>query len=315
MTEFRKRMLDDENNDSPEKCRERRHRRIRMRKLAETSPPGSGLPASRSGNDNQTESKRISTVSETSAIPPAAISTTASSGENVEPVDPEATLREGDSAEPVYGAMSVSGRAREMEDAISIRTSLCRPEINRRRPLHFFGVYDGHGGPQVAELCRDKLHVLFEEELKRVSCTTENEGADSGYSIAEEPELEAEWEERWRRVVARSFQRMDEVAITTWGSLGYRWGCHPMEEALCGSTAVVAVLTSEYIVVANCGDSRAVLCRGGRAIPLSCDHKPDRQDELARIEAAGGRVIFLNGARVEGILAMSRALDAVTFFS
>lgn len=36
--------------------------------------------------------------------------------------------------------------------------------------------------------------------------------------------------------------------------------------------------------------------------------QPDRSDELARIEAAGGRVIFLNGARVEGILAMSRAI-------
>ncbi|ONK72338.1 uncharacterized protein A4U43_C04F18370 [Asparagus officinalis] len=35
---------------------------------------------------------------------------------------------------------------------------------------------------------------------------------------------------------------------------------------------------------------------------------PDRPDELARIEAAGGRVIYLNGARVNGILAMSRAI-------
>lgn len=36
--------------------------------------------------------------------------------------------------------------------------------------------------------------------------------------------------------------------------------------------------------------------------------QPDRSDELARIQALGGRVIFLNGARVEGILAMSRAI-------
>ena len=103
---------------------------------------------------------------------------------------------------------------------------------------------------------------------------------------------------------------MDDVAISTCpcGSVGYRCGCHSIEAALSGSTAVVAVVTSEYIIVANCGDSRAVLCRGGRAIPLSCDHKPDRPDELARIEAAGGRVVFVNGARVEGILAMSRAI-------
>jgi len=40
-----------------------------------------------------------------------------------------------------------------------------------------------------------------------------------------------------------------------------------------GSTAAVVVVGEEEIVVANCGDSRAVLCRGGVAVPLSCDHK------------------------------------------
>lgn len=108
----------------------------------------------------------------------------------------------------------------------------------------------------------------------------------------------------------RSYERMDEVAMGTCacGSEWFKCGCHPMQMALGGSTAVVAILSPEHIIVANCGDSRAVLSRGGRAIPLSVDHKPDRSDELARIEAAGGRVIFLNGARVEGILAMSRAI-------
>ena len=44
-----------------------------------------------------------------------------------------------------------------------------------------------------------------------------------------------------------------------------------------------------------------------------CKHylQPDRSDELARIEAAGGRVIFVNGARVAGILAMSRAIGNI----
>lgn len=36
--------------------------------------------------------------------------------------------------------------------------------------------------------------------------------------------------------------------------------------------------------------------------------QPDRPDELERIQAAGGRVIYWEGARVLGVLAMSRAI-------
>jgi len=42
--------------------------------------------------------------------------------------------------------------------------------------------------------------------------------------------------------------------------------------------------------VANIGDSRAVLCRGGQAIPLSEDHKPELTSEQNRIQKAGGFV-------------------------
>ncbi|KAL4152239.1 hypothetical protein PRNP1_009173 [Phytophthora ramorum] len=40
----------------------------------------------------------------------------------------------------------------------------------------------------------------------------------------------------------------------------------------------------------NVGDCRAVICRGGRAVTLTSDHKPDRPDEKQRIERAGGFV-------------------------
>lgn len=36
--------------------------------------------------------------------------------------------------------------------------------------------------------------------------------------------------------------------------------------------------------------------------------QPDREDELRRIEGEGGKVINWNGARVFGVLAMSRAI-------
>lgn len=49
--------------------------------------------------------------------------------------------------------------------------------------------------------------------------------------------------------------------------------------ALVGTTAVVTLLGTRMIYVANCGDSRAVLCRSGAAVPLTDDHKAAREDE------------------------------------
>nr|GEX22779.1 probable protein phosphatase 2C 75 [Tanacetum cinerariifolium] len=118
--------------------------------------------------------------------------------------------------------------------------------------------------------------------------------------------------ELWRTAINRCFERMDEMALRLClcGGLGTSSNicrCNP-QLSFMGSTAVVSVLTKENIFVANCGDSRAVLCRNGRPIPLSLDHKPDREDERRRIEGCGGRIMFADGARVEGILAMSRAI-------
>eukprot|EP01013_Petalomonas_cantuscygni_P006139 TRINITY_DN16_c0_g1_i1.p1 TRINITY_DN16_c0_g1~~TRINITY_DN16_c0_g1_i1.p1 ORF type:complete len:338 (-),score=67.19 TRINITY_DN16_c0_g1_i1:360-1373(-) len=64
------------------------------------------------------------------------------------------------------------------------------------------------------------------------------------------------------------------------------------------------------LYVANAGDSRGVLCRGGRAIPLSVDHKPNVETERSRIVAAGG---FVAMGRVNGNLALSRALGDFDF--
>lgn len=43
--------------------------------------------------------------------------------------------------------------------------------------------------------------------------------------------------------------------------------------------------------------------------------QPDREDELMRIEGEGGKVINWNGARVFGVLAMSRAIGFHLYFS
>eukprot|EP00879_Flechtneria_rotunda_P006487 GHRR01006816.1.p1 GENE.GHRR01006816.1~~GHRR01006816.1.p1 ORF type:complete len:982 (+),score=374.26 GHRR01006816.1:635-3580(+) len=81
-----------------------------------------------------------------------------------------------------------------------------------------------------------------------------------------------------------------------------------LQAGLVGSTAVVALVGTHRVWIANCGDSRAVLSRGGRAIQVTDDHKPEREDEAERVEKAGGQVLYWNGHRVMGVLAMSRAI-------
>jgi protein phosphatase 2C len=52
---------------------------------------------------------------------------------------------------------------------------------------------------------------------------------------------------------------------------------------LVGSTAVCALVGTHRVWIANCGDSRAVLCRGGQAVQVTDDHKPEREDEAVGI--------------------------------
>ena len=88
----------------------------------------------------------------------------------------------------------------------------------------------------------------------------------------------------------------------------------------CGCTALVALVVQPTtdnpcttIYVANCGDSRAVLCDArGTAVALSVDHTPQLASEASRIEAAG---CFVADGRVGGTLALSRALGDAAFKS
>ncbi|CAH0404683.1 unnamed protein product [Chilo suppressalis] len=76
-----------------------------------------------------------------------------------------------------------------------------------------------------------------------------------------------------------------------------------------GTTALIAIMENNHLIVANVGDSRGVMCDSrGNAIPVSFDHKPQQVREQKRIEAAGGYIAFNGVWRVAGILATSRAM-------
>ncbi|XP_013180531.1 PREDICTED: probable protein phosphatase CG10417 isoform X1 [Papilio xuthus] len=73
-----------------------------------------------------------------------------------------------------------------------------------------------------------------------------------------------------------------------------------------GCTAIVALLRGNELYVANAGDSRCIICREGKAIDMSIDHKPEDAPELDRIIKAGGKVSY--DGRINGGLNLSRAI-------
>ncbi|KAG9154969.1 hypothetical protein Leryth_012156 [Lithospermum erythrorhizon] len=219
---------------------------------------------------------------------------------------------------PLWGSVSICGKRPEMEDAVKVAPHFLKIPIKMfvgncvvdgisqnltHVTSHFFGVYDGHGGSQVADYCRERIHSALAEELNVYEQESVNTSSGDVRQV------------QWEKVFSSCFFRVDDEvggkagsSLTDASSDGSSCISEPVAPETVGSTAVVAVMSSSHIIVANSGDSRAVLYRGKEVVVLSVDHKPNRKDEYARIEALGGKVIQWNGHRVFGVLAMSRSI-------
>eukprot|EP00928_Gymnodinium_smaydae_P039846 TRINITY_DN27132_c0_g1_i1.p1 TRINITY_DN27132_c0_g1~~TRINITY_DN27132_c0_g1_i1.p1 ORF type:complete len:704 (-),score=148.67 TRINITY_DN27132_c0_g1_i1:110-2074(-) len=175
-------------------------------------------------------------------------------------------------------AHSEQGPRATMEDEEILLQDLA---TSNWRHCSFFGVYDGHGGRECVSFVRQRLHMNFVASLHAKG------GLDKSAQVHQDilESLRQGFEETDRQFLSLPSQQK--------GSGGGS-----------GCVAVVACVVGGWVWCANAGDSRAVLCRDGKAVQLSLDHKPDREDEASRIEAAGGFVSF---RRVLGRLAVSRA--------
>lgn len=174
----------------------------------------------------------------------------------------KATVR-GDHDYCKYAAVGMQGWRCGMEDA-HISRAISLPGGDKGV---LFGVFDGHGGKEVAEFARDN----FSKTLEAL------------------PEFKAK---NYGKALEKCFMKVDELVQS--------------EEYAndTGTTACVILITKDKIFCSNAGDSRAVLSSGDDVVPLSEDHKPDNNGEIRRIEAAKH---FVEDSRVDGNLALSRA--------
>ncbi|CAI8593187.1 unnamed protein product [Vicia faba] len=150
----------------------------------------------------------------------------------------------------------------------------------------YFGVYDGHGGKAVSKFCAKFLHqqVLRHEAYLAGDIATSLQ--KSFLRMDEMMHGQRGWRELavlgdkmekfsgmlegfiWSPKSSEANDRADEWA--------FEEGPHSdFGGPNSGSTACVAVIRGNKLVVANAGDSRCVLSRKGQAHNLFKDHKPD----------------------------------------
>lgn len=143
--------------------------------------------------------------------------------------------------------------------------------------IHAYGIFDGHAGDQVAVFASKQFPTVIQELLSRNT----NTSLDNVLYVA--------------------FQLVVEMLPA---SIGLQMGC----------TAVVVLQKGNEFVVANCGDSRAIINDVNNAVAITEDHKPDK--EIERIMSAGGFVTHnhMDVPRVNGSLAVSRSLGDFYLF-
>lgn len=220
----------------------------------------------------------------------------------------EKTTHEGQHGYLHWASSELQGWRPQMEDAMLQVLEL--PEPLDRYAL--FGVFDGHGGKEVSRRTAEALpQTLIDSALEVASQGADDEGGIAQFAL--EAALPA-WD------AALRLEGEGKPGVLNSAASG-KPILSDVENAfgLMGSTAVVALVECEgspsegrpwRVVVANCGDSRAMLCRDGEAVELSEDHKPDSPEERFRIEGAGGFVAAVGPCqRIDGWgLNLSRAL-------
>ncbi|XAR67817.1 Phosphoprotein phosphatase [Bertholletia excelsa] len=210
-----------------------------------------------------------------------------------------------------YGVSSMQGWRSTMEDAHAAYLDLDASTA-------FFGVYDGHGGKGVAKFCAKYLH---EQVLKNEAYLAGDLGVSLQKSFLRMDEMMCA--QRGQREVAVLEGKSEQIGGAIGGLIrsprgeanGHLadWALEETESDLhddyrgptSGSTACVAIIRNNQLVVANAGDSRCVISRKGQAYNLSRDHKPDLEAEKERIIKAGG---FVQCGRVNGSLNLARAI-------
>jgi len=237
-----------------------------------------------------------------------------------------------------YGASAMQGWRTGMEDA-----HINELQLDENTAL--FGVYDGHGGREVAKYIKRHLPqvlkanpafaekdfptALIQSYLQLDRQLTTIDGKREMHEFAEKktkpdfldtltkfiidhqdgkkptpPNSKPSDDDQEQKPEASAPETTPPSVADDIDLENVRYGIGS------GATAVTALIHNQELFVANCGDSRCVLSRAGKAVEMSYDHKPTNRPEYERITKAGG---FVTNGRVNGDLNLSRAIGDLQY--
>lgn len=192
----------------------------------------------------------------------------------------------------------------------------------------YFAIFDGHAGSFAADWCGKKLHIILEEVIRKNPNLPIPELLDQTFTSVD-AQLEKlplknsgctaaiavlRWEDRvpstlsatGSQAIAPAIAKAAEEAASK--SKDNETSDAPAAAAApepAHSRLRTTASRQRVLYTANVGDARIILCRSGKALRLSYDHKGSDELEGKRIANAGG--LILNN-RVNGVLAVTRAL-------
>ncbi len=171
------------------------------------------------------------------------------------------------------GVCHAQGRRPTMEDE-HLASSFALDIQGKKYPIQLFGIFDGHGGPDVSKFVKQHLANEVNAALKQHN---PNGLTDEGI---------------WN-ALKMACVSLDKKIPSKWANQG--------------STGTIAMILDGKLWTANVGDSRTVLDQAGTPVQLSEDAKPGDARYEKGIKNRNG--VVMNGLppRVNGILAVARA--------
>ncbi|KAF5858976.1 Protein phosphatase 2C 1 [Aspergillus alliaceus] len=190
----------------------------------------------------------------------------------------------------------------------------------------YFSIFDGHAGTFAAEWCGKKLHLILEEIMRKNPNAPVPELLDQTFTSVDQ-QLEKlpvknsgctavvallRWEDRIpssHSATGSSALAPAAAAAAARDDSNSEADDTPTQATSSGASILPKLqekaIRQRVLYTANVGDARIILCRNGKALRLSYDHKGSDENEGKRITNAGG--LILNN-RVNGVLAVTRAL-------